>query len=113
MYQTSTSLRFWTRSEQDLFEQRNHRHAEFIRVHGAHLDVNIYLLLVDLATTTNYQFQNKQSQQFFLSTYEESLLLRQYELQLREFCRRFEPPMPKFAIGKKHNLTSHYSQHKL
>ena len=41
MYQTSTSFRFWTYNEQDLFELRNHRHSEFIRVHGAHLDVTI------------------------------------------------------------------------
>nr|CAG4651914.1 EOG090X080D [Triops cancriformis] len=30
---------------------------------------------------------------------EEQLLLRTYELQLREFCRKFQPPMPRFVVG--------------
>jgi cyclin H len=43
--------------------------------------------------------QHKQIQSFYLNPYEESILLRQYELHLREFCRRFEPPMPNYTIG--------------
>lgn len=43
----------------------------------------------------------KEQQQiaYFLSADEERLLLKQYELQLKEFCKRFEPPMPKYVIG--------------
>ena len=38
-------------------------------------------------------------QAFFLNPYEENLLIKQYELQLKEFCKRFEPTMPKYVIG--------------
>lgn len=36
---------------------------------------------------------------FFLSVNEENELLRQYENYLNDFCRRFEPHMPKFVVG--------------
>lgn len=73
---------------------------EFIRVNGAHLDASLQLIY-DLFTflISRFFFQSKQIQAFFLNPYEESLLLRQYELQLKEFCKRFEPPMPIYAIG--------------
>lgn len=35
----------------------------------------------------------------FLNTSEERLLLFNYELGLRDFCKRFTPPMPKAVIG--------------
>lgn len=44
-------------------------------------------------------FQGEQKAAFFLSADEERLLLKQYELQLKEFCKRFEPPMPKYVVG--------------
>lgn len=47
----------------------------------------------------NFKFQNQKIQSFFLNPYEESILLRQYELQLKEFCKRFEPPMPPYVLG--------------
>lgn len=43
--------------------------------------------------------QEKQRQDFFLSAAEERLLVRKYEYQLREFCKRFMPPMPQCVIG--------------
>lgn len=44
-------------------------------------------------------FQNQEAEDFFLTADEERALLKNYELQLREFCKRFEPPMPKCVIG--------------
>nr|CAG4644047.1 EOG090X080D [Lepidurus arcticus] len=35
----------------------------------------------------------------YLLPKDEQLLLRTYELQLREFCRKFQPPMPRFVVG--------------
>lgn len=36
---------------------------------------------------------------YFLTPAEERLLLKQYEIYLVDFCRRFDPPMPKCVIG--------------
>lgn len=46
-----------------------------------------------------YLSKEEQRSEFFLSVADERLLLKQYELQLRDFCRRFEPPMPRSVIG--------------
>lgn len=27
------------------------------------------------------------------------MLLKKYEIHLREFCKRFQPPMPRYAMG--------------
>lgn len=43
--------------------------------------------------------QDAQKLSFFLTPEEERLLLRNYELHMKEFCRRFEPPMPKCIVG--------------
>lgn len=37
--------------------------------------------------------------EFFLDANEEHLLLKQYEIYLNDFCRRFEPMMPKCVVG--------------
>ncbi|KAF4517393.1 hypothetical protein B566_EDAN007645 [Ephemera danica] len=81
MFSQSTQKKFWLFSdESELLKARNDANKNFILKHGAHLLEN-------------------DRKDFFLSTNEEKLLLRQYELQLREFCRRFEPPMPRSVIG--------------
>lgn len=36
---------------------------------------------------------------YFLSADEERVMVRKYELQLRDFCKRFQPPMPRCVIG--------------
>ena len=43
---------------------------------------------------TRYLFQGKDLESYFLTPDEERLLCRQYEHLLRDFCRKFEPPMP-------------------
>jgi cyclin H len=52
-----------------------------------------------ILTNTNDIFQEEQRERTFLSAADERLLLRQYELQLRDFCRRFNPPMPRSVSG--------------
>lgn len=46
-----------------------------------------------------FYLQAEQRRAFFLSTEEEQKLLRSYEYNLKEFCRRFDPPMPKCVVG--------------
>lgn len=36
---------------------------------------------------------------YFLTPEEEKIMLKKYELHLRDFCRRFQPVMPKCVIG--------------
>lgn len=43
--------------------------------------------------------QPEDKEEHFLSHSEERTLLRFYELQLRDFCRRFNPPMPRATVA--------------
>lgn len=43
--------------------------------------------------------QPEEREKHFLSHPEERTLLRFYELQLRDFCRRFNPPMPRATVA--------------
>lgn len=43
--------------------------------------------------------QPEEKEEHFLSHTEERTLLRFYELQLRDFCRRFNPPMPRATVA--------------
>ncbi|CAK1545395.1 unnamed protein product [Leptosia nina] len=81
MFSTSSQRKFWTFSdESELASQREKHNLEFISRHGQHLDEH-------------------QRYNYFLSPEEERQLLKQYELHLKEFCKRFQPPMPKGVIG--------------
>lgn len=80
MYPQSSQKKYWTfKTEQELAELRMKQNSNFI------------------ARGTGMSEEQKAA--FFLSADEERLLLKQYELQLKEFCRRFEPPMPKYVVG--------------
>ncbi|KAL1404020.1 hypothetical protein pipiens_001734 [Culex pipiens pipiens] len=81
MYPQSSQKKFWSfKTEQELQERRLLQNYNFIARHGAAMS-------------------GEQKAAFFLSADEERLLLKQYELQLKEFCKRFEPPMPKYVVG--------------
>ncbi|XP_071438799.1 cyclin-H [Hetaerina americana] len=81
MYPSSTQKKFWTFSEEgDLDRSRLEANRKFVIKHGGHMS-------------------EEQQERFFLTPSEESLLRRQYELQLREFCRKFQPPMPRSVAG--------------
>ncbi|KAG5684421.1 hypothetical protein PVAND_013655 [Polypedilum vanderplanki] len=81
MYAQSSQKRNWTFNADELINLRVKSNQDYIASQGTD------------------DMDNKSIQAFFLNPYEESILLRQYELQLREFCKRFEPPMPKYTIG--------------
>lgn len=44
-------------------------------------------------------FQPEELSEIFLTPAEERVLARNYESHLREFCKRFTPPMPRAVIG--------------
>ncbi|GLH00871.1 Uncharacterized protein GBIM_07135 [Gryllus bimaculatus] len=77
MYPGSTQQKFWTfKDENDLVQLRQEANEHFIEKHKAGMSP-------------------EQSAKFFLTPAEERLLLRQYELHLRDFCRRFHPAQPR------------------
>ncbi|XP_014212754.1 cyclin-H [Copidosoma floridanum] len=81
MFPASSQKKFWLfNDENDLSTLREEANAEFIAKHGA--DVS-----------------GDKREKHFLSVAEERILQRFYESQLKEFCKRFTPPMPKSTIA--------------
>lgn len=81
MFSLSTQRKFWTFSEEsELARLREKHNLAYITRHGAHVE-------------------ELQRSNFFLNPDEERQLLKQYELHLKEFCKRFSPPMPKGVVG--------------
>ncbi|KAJ8869029.1 hypothetical protein PR048_030575 [Dryococelus australis] len=86
MFPASTQSKYWTFSdESDLNRFRQETNMNFIMKHGTNMT-------------------EEQRDATFLSAVEERLLLRQHELQLRDFCKHFSPAMPRSVIG----TTFHY-----
>ncbi|XP_017840901.1 cyclin-H [Drosophila busckii] len=80
MYPLSSQKRSWTfANDAQLQEFRVEQNTKYIEQH------------VDEAPG--------ELQEYFLTPAEERLLLKQYEIYLVDFCRRFEPAMPKCVIG--------------
>ncbi|KAF7993404.1 hypothetical protein HCN44_007907 [Aphidius gifuensis] len=81
MFPTSSQKKYWIfADESDLMHLREKTNANFIEKYGADMTP-------------------EQREQFFLTNLEERTLLRFYELQLRDFCKRFMPVMPKATIA--------------
>lgn len=81
MFPQSSQKKYWMFSdENDLTVLREKTNAEFIERHGANMTP-------------------EEREEHFLSHTEERTLLRFYELQLRDFCRRFSPPMPRATVA--------------
>ncbi|KAI4500477.1 hypothetical protein M0802_004439 [Mischocyttarus mexicanus] len=81
MFPQSSQRRFWMfKDENELNALREKTNSEFIDKHGANMSP-------------------EKREVHFLTNSEERTLLRFYELQLRDFCRRFVPPMPKATVA--------------
>ncbi|XP_058126575.1 cyclin-H [Anopheles coustani] len=81
MYALSSQKKYWTfKTEQELAELRLAQNIRFIAKHGAGMT-------------------EEQKLAHFLSADEERQLLKQYESHMKEFCKKFEPPMPKYVVG--------------
>ncbi|CAF0748192.1 unnamed protein product [Rotaria sordida] len=55
--------------------------------------------LKELRTKANNDYLQKKNSMNCLTVDEEAMVLRYYELQLKDFCDKFEPPMTKMAIA--------------
>ncbi|CAF1228940.1 unnamed protein product [Rotaria magnacalcarata] len=55
--------------------------------------------LKELRTNANNDYIRKSNSTNCLTVDEEAMVLRYYELQLKDFCEKFEPPMTKMAIA--------------
>ncbi|CAF4473791.1 unnamed protein product [Rotaria socialis] len=55
--------------------------------------------LKELRTKANNDYIRKSNSTNCLTVDEEAMVLRYYELQLKDFCEKFEPPMTKMAIA--------------
>lgn len=99
MYATSSQRKYWTfKSDQEISELRLKHNQAFVAQHGANLDVCIAIRL-RVKYVIAFLLQEELQAQCYLSPTEEKLLLKNYELHLRDFCRRFDPPMPKCIVG--------------
>lgn len=84
MYMSSTQKRSWTFSnESELNTLRTEANAQYIERHRE-----------DEAAV-----KAGDPSRFFLTAAEERCLVRQFELHLRDFCRRFQPPIPRAVMG--------------
>ncbi|CAO1375596.1 unnamed protein product [Diamesa hyperborea] len=82
MYHQSSQKKFWTfANEQDIQEIRVNQNKNFI-------DQN-----------NGTGLQQQQIQSYFLTSEEEYMMFKYYEVKLRDFCMKFQPPMPKYTIG--------------
>ncbi|CAH0552118.1 unnamed protein product [Brassicogethes aeneus] len=81
MFPTSTQAKHWMySSEEELNELREKTNLKHIQVYGRNVnDSNKY--------------------EYYLTPEEEKIMLKHYELRLRDFCKRFQPPMPRCVIG--------------
>jgi len=87
MYPLSSQKYYWTfESEQKLNVLRQKSNREYVE-----------------KQCQNLNFQVDGLNDYFLSPEEERLLLKQYEIQMREFCKRFEPVMPRAIVGTAHH----------
>ncbi|XP_030372975.1 cyclin-H [Scaptodrosophila lebanonensis] len=79
MYPVSSQKRSWTFANETLLQAfRVEQNTKYIELHKE-------------------EAQGRED--YFLTPEEERLLLKQYEVYLADFCRRFEPTMPKCVVG--------------
>lgn len=107
MFPTSSQRRYWTfENEDEIAKLRIKHNQEFVTRHRYQLGLDVISSpTVVQWWTRNFigfcclQFQDEECLQYFLTPNEERMLLKNYELHLKEFCRRFDPPMPKCIVG--------------
>ncbi|XP_043203982.1 cyclin-H-like isoform X1 [Amphibalanus amphitrite] len=86
MFPTSTQKKHWMfKDEEDIANRRRETNRRFIDKHGA-------------------EMSEEKRAEFFLTPSEEKIVAQYYECHLRDFCKAFQPPMPKAVSG----TASHY-----
>lgn len=101
MYPTSSQRKYCTfTSEQQLNELRLQHNTEFIAKHGeVSVQIRNKRKKIRFLSYFSVFLQYQADDDIFLTAEEERTLLRAYELHLKEFCKRFEPPMPRSVTG--------------
>lgn len=123
MFPSSSQRRFWTfKNEDEIRKHREKHNHDFQQYHGDRLGLNVMkycyyccarrsrrfpalfsepeLEVVPIQISVFFlSFKVDLRASFFLSPEEEQRLLKNYEYNLKEFCRRFEPPMLKCVVG--------------
>ncbi|XP_054162810.1 cyclin-H-like [Oppia nitens] len=80
MFPSSTQNKYWMYSSQEELNQlRTEANQRFIALKETQVNNDVY--------------------NHYLSPEEESILTKHYEKILRDFCRKFSPPMPKSVVG--------------
>ncbi|RZC41738.1 cyclin-H [Asbolus verrucosus] len=81
MFSTSTQCKHWMfNSEEELNKLRENANMKHIQTYGRHIN-----------EASRYDF--------FLTAEEEKIMVKRYEIRLRDFCKRFQPPMTRCVIG--------------
>nr|SVE70488.1 EOG090X080D [Daphnia similis]SVE71112.1 EOG090X080D [Daphnia similis]SVE71743.1 EOG090X080D [Daphnia similis]SVE72371.1 EOG090X080D [Daphnia similis] len=81
MFATSTQRHFWMfKDETDVSNARLSANLKYISSRGRNMTV-------------------AERETHFLNVVEEKSLIMSYEYQLRDFCRKFHPPMPRYVLG--------------
>nr|CAG4650240.1 EOG090X080D [Sida crystallina] len=81
MFSTSTQRKTWMyRDESDIINARQVVNSNFIK-------------------SRKQNMSDAEVEAFFLTVSEERILALSSEYQLREFCRKFQPPMPRYVVG--------------
>lgn len=82
MFPTSTQCKYWMfGSEEEINKLREKANAKHIQIYGKQAPPDI------------------PKHEYFLTPEEEKIMVKRYELHLRDFCKRFQPPMPRYVIG--------------
>nr|CAI5863334.1 unnamed protein product [Callosobruchus analis] len=81
MFAASTQCKYWMFSnEEELNKLRESANTNHIQTYGKNIDA-----------AAKYDF--------FLTPEEEKIMVKRYELHLRDFCKRFQPSMPRCVVG--------------
>ncbi|KAF2894932.1 hypothetical protein ILUMI_11240 [Ignelater luminosus] len=81
MFPNSTQCKYWMfTSEDELNKLRENANTKHIQMYGRHVN-------------DAHKFD------IFLTPDEERLMVRKYELNLRDFCKKFQPPMLRCVVG--------------
>ncbi|CAF1011350.1 unnamed protein product [Adineta steineri] len=90
----STELKFWPLNK--ISDLLNPSSTIISITPACHATLTTYS---QLRTKANGDYIQKQKSKDCLTVDEEAMVLRYYELQLKDFCEKFEPPMTKMAIA--------------
>lgn len=83
MFPTSSQSKHWMyKNDDELNELRAKANSRYIQQHGR-----------------SFNIPEANKTEFFLSPEEERVMVKRFEFNLRDFCKRFQPPMPRCVMG--------------